>query len=240
MAPLATRPLGTAGQASNGSNAGAGHGGPSTPSGRPVTRRNVPLIALGVLLVVGCALGFSTALLRAGGRQQVLVVTTNLSAGQILTSSDLRTAQLSTSSGLSPIPASDMADVVGRPVALPLAPGTLLTDTDLGPAALPPSGQAVVGLALKAGQYPPDITAGAAVLVVINGSNSSGASTSSSSSPADAPIPATVIGINAPPPDSSDSAVVSVQLAEGNGAAVASAASAGNVALVMVSAGRSR
>jgi hypothetical protein len=240
MAPLATRPLGTARQASNGRDPAGGHGGASTPSGRPVTCRNVPLIAIGVLLVVGCALGFSTAWLRAGGRQQVLVVTTNLSAGQVLTSSDLRTAQLSTGSGLSPVPASDVADVVGRPVAFPLAPGSLLTDTDLGPAALPPSGQAVVGLALKPGQYPPDIAAGAQVLVVIDGSNTSGSSTSSGSSSADAPIPATVIGIDAPPADSSDSAVVSVQLAEGNGAAVASAGSAGNVALVMVSAGGRR
>jgi hypothetical protein len=198
----------------------------------------VPLIALGVLLVVGCAIGFSSAWLRAGGRQQVLVVSTNLSAGQILTSSDLRSVQLSTGTGLSPIPASEASEIVGHPVALPLSPGSLLTQSDLGPSALPPSGQAVVGLALKPGQYPPGITAGAQVLVVVGGSTSSGSTSSSGSSPTDAPIEAAVVGVEAAPTDSSDSVVVSVQLAEGNGAAVAAAGSAGNVALAIVSSGR--
>ena len=60
---------------------------------------------------------------------------------------------------------------MGRAVALPLAAGTLLTETDLGPGADPPSGQAVVGLALKPGQYPPEVTAGDRVLVVTNPSS---------------------------------------------------------------------
>jgi hypothetical protein len=239
MARLATRPLGPGrttanGSASNGAHPEMQHSSP----GRRTSRRNVPLIALGVLLVVGCAIGFSSAWLRAGGRQQVLVVSTNLSAGQILTSSDLRSVQLSTGTGLSPIPASEASEIVGHPVALPLSPGSLLTQSDLGPSALPPSGQAVVGLALKPGQYPPGITAGAQVLVVVGGSTSSGSTSSSGSSPTDAPIEAAVVGVEAAPTDSSDSVVVSVQLAEGNGAAVAAAGSAGNVALAIVSSGR--
>jgi hypothetical protein len=242
MARLATRPLGPDRTTTNRSASNGAHPEVQTSShGRPTARRNVPLIALGVLLVVGCAIGFSSAWLRAGGRQQVLIVATNLSAGQVLTSSDLRSVQLSTGTGLSPIPASEAAEVVGHPVSLPLASGSLLTDADLGPSALPPSGKAVVGLALKPGQYPPGITAGAQVLVVIGGSTSSGSSTSSSGSPlADAPVEATVVGVEPAPTDSSDSVVVSVQLAEGNGAAVAAAGSAGNVELVIVSSGGAR
>ena len=235
MARLATRPLGASRTTTNGSASNGAE--PETQRGsasRRTARRNVPLIALGVLLVVGCAIGFSSAWLRAGGRQQVLVVATNVSAGQVLTSSDLRSVQLSTGTGLSPIPASEASDVVGHPVSLPLTAGSLLTDADLGPSALPPNGQAVVGLALKPGQYPPGITAGAQVLVVIGGSASSGSTAPSGSSPADAPIEATVVEVEAAPTDSSDSVVVSVQLAEGNGAAVAAAGS-GNVALVIIS-----
>jgi len=236
MARLATRPLGPSRTTTNGSAAnGAETETQRSSPGRRTARRNVPLIALGVLLVVGCAIGFSSAWLRDGGRQQVLVVATNVSAGQVLTSSDLRSVQLSTGTGLSPIPASEASDVVGHPVSLPLAAGSLLTDADLGPSALPPSGQAVVGLALKPGQYPPGITAGARVLVVIGGSTSSSSTASSGSSPADAPIESTVLGVEAAPTDSSDTVVASVQLAEGNGAAVAAAGSAGNVALVIVS-----
>lgn len=240
MARLATRPLGTDYPATNGTTTnGASSGTKGPPSlRRRTTRRNVPVIALGVLLVVGCAIGFSSAWLRAGGRQQVLVAAADLSAGQVLTPSDLRAVQLSTGSGLSPIPSSQAPDVIGHPVAIPVASGSLLTEADLGPSSVPPSGQAVVGLALKPGQYPPGITAGAQVLVVVDGSASSGSSSSSSGpSPADAPIEATVIGVGLGPTDSSDSVVVSVQMAEGNGAAVATAGSAGNVALVMVSTG---
>jgi hypothetical protein len=73
------------------------------------------------------------------------------------------------------------------------------------------------------------------VLVVIGGSTSSSSTASSGSSPADAPIESTVLGVEAAPTDSSDTVVASVQLAEGHGAAVAAAGSAGNVALVIVS-----
>lgn len=215
-----------------------------TSSARPrprSTNRNIPLAAVGVLLVIGCAIGFSSAWLRAGGRQQVLVVSSAISAGQVLTPADLHTAQLSVSSGLSPVPASEESAVVGRAVALPLAAGTLLTESDLGPGADPPSGQAVVGLALKPGQYPPEVTAGDRVLVVTNPSSTADAAavaaTTSGTTVVVPPVPATVVGVESASQTTSDSAVVEVQLAEGDGAAVATAASAGDIALVLVSPG---
>jgi hypothetical protein len=202
----------------------------------------MPLVAVGVLLVVGCAIGFSSAWLRAGGRQQVLVVSSAISAGQVLNPSDLRVAQLSVGSGLSPVPAAEEGDVVGRAVALPLAAGTLLTETDLGPGADPPSGQAVVGLALKPGQYPPEVTAGDQVLVVTNPSSTAdaaaAAATDSGTTVVVPPVPATVVGVQSASETTSDSAVVEVQLAEGDGATVAAAAASdGDIALVLVSPG---
>jgi hypothetical protein len=200
----------------------------------------MPLVALGVLLVIGCAIGFSSAWLRAGGRQQVLVVSSAISAGQVLNASDLHVAQLSVGSGLSPVPASEESAVVGRAVALPLAAGTLLTESDLGPGADPPSGQAVVGLALKPGQYPPEVTAGDRVLVVTNPSSTADAAaagaTDSATTAVVPPIPATVVGVESASETNSDSAVVEVQLGEGDGASLA-AASAGDIALVLVSPG---
>jgi hypothetical protein len=98
----------------------------------------------------------------------------------------------------------------------------------------------MVGLALKPGQYPPGVAAGERVLVVMgSGSNSGGSGptgfSTSSSSNAAAPLAGTVMSVEQAPANSSESIIVSVQLAEGNGAAVASAASAGNVALAVVS-----
>ena len=250
MARLAPPPLTLGHPAPNGarSNQAGSNGARSkvagkktkVPTGRRPTRRNVPLVALGVVLVVGCAIGFSSAWLKAGGHERVLVVANNLSSGQVLTSSDVKSVQISTGNGISTIPATETAAIVGRPVDQSLTSGSLLTQSDLGPSTGPPSGRAMVGLALKPGQYPPGVAPGERVLVVMNGgangaaSGSSGFSGSSASTVA-APLIATVMGVEQAPANSSQSVIVSVQLAEGYGAAVASAASAGNVALAVIS-----
>ena len=214
-----------------------------TTPGR-VTKRNLPLVGLGVLLVVGCAIGFSSAWLRAGGRQDVLVMTKSLAAGQVLAPSDLGTARISVASGIASVPSAELSQVIGRPVASALMSGTLLTESDVAQSVGPPRGRAVVGLALKPGQYPPDIAAGERVLVVVDGADSttsgssapSGSSATSGSTAADTPVEATVIGVE-PSVANSESLVVTVQLAEGNGTSVASAASGGNVALAIISSG---
>ena len=56
-------------------------------------RRQVPLVVVGVLLVIGCALAFADASLHLGSREEVLVVAQPLAAGQVLTAGDLRAAQ---------------------------------------------------------------------------------------------------------------------------------------------------
>jgi hypothetical protein len=214
--------------------------------GRPVkpgrsTKRNLPLVGLGVLLVIGCAVGFSSAWLRAGGHQVVLVVAKGLSVGQVLSPSDLRTVQISVANGVASMPASELSQIIGRPVSSTLSTGTLLTESDVAQTVGPPSGRAEVGLALKPGQYPPDVTAGERVLVVINGSNSASSTAPTPFDPttADAPIEATVLAVEVAPVNSSESLVVTIQLAEGNGAGVTSAASAGNVALAVIASGAS-
>jgi hypothetical protein len=166
-------------------------------------------------------------------------MTQDLSVGQILSPSDLRTAQLSVASGVASMPASELSEVIGRPVSSTLTSGTLLTQSDVAQAIGPPSGRAVVGLALKPGQYPPEVASGERVLVVISGDESASPGSSATSNPAtaNAPIEATVIGIETAPANSSETLIVSIQLAEGYGAAVTSAASAGNVALAVISSG---
>ena len=204
-------------------------------------KRNLPLVGLGVLLVVGCAVGFSSAWLRASGHQEVLVVSKGLSTGQVISPSDLRTAQLSVASGVASVPASDISQVIGRPVASAVTPGTLLTESDVAQTTGPPSGRAVVGLALKPGQYPPGLAPGERVLVVFSsgGPTVSGSSASSDTNLATAPTEATVLEVDSAPVNSSESLVVSIQLAEGDGATAASAASEGNVALAVISSGAS-
>ena len=56
----------------------------------PGRHRQLPLVVVGVLLVIGCALAFTDASLHLGSREQVLVVAQPVSAGQVLTAGDLR------------------------------------------------------------------------------------------------------------------------------------------------------
>jgi SAF domain len=205
------------------------------------TRRNAPLVGLGVLLIFGCAIGFSSALLRAGGRQEVLVAARTLTVGHVISSSDLRTAQMSLAGGISSVPASEVSQIIGHPASAAVASGSLLTESDVAPSLGPPRGHAVVGLALKPGQFPVGLVPGDRVLVVVGSgiSTTSGSSDPSDPSSAVAPMEGTVLEVESAAIDSSGSLVASVQLDEGNGAVVATAASAGNVALAILPSGRS-
>ena len=89
---------------------------PAGARGRPAARRRqLPLVVVGVLLVIGGALAFADASLHLGSREEVLVVSEPLAAGQVITSSDLETVRVSTGTGLQVVPAGEEASVVGSP-----------------------------------------------------------------------------------------------------------------------------
>ena len=201
----------------------------------PARRRQVPWIVLGVFLVVGFALMFAVVSLRASNTTRVLALTRSVSAGHVLHAGDLREVRVSAGSGLASVPATSESSVVGRPVAVPLAAGALLTPNALGTARSLTTGQAVVGLALKPGQFPPGLTSGDHVRVV----DTSGASAGTSSSSARAPVaPATGIVLAAMASSSGDgSIVVSLRVADGDANGVALLTSAGHASLVLVPAG---
>ena len=73
----------------------------------PRRHRQLPLVVVGVLLVLGCALAFTDASLHLGSREEVLVVAQPVAAGQVLTAGDLRAARVSTGSGLDVVLADD-------------------------------------------------------------------------------------------------------------------------------------
>jgi hypothetical protein len=75
----------TATTRTNGRQAPAG-ARPAGTRGRPAARRRqVPLVVVGVLLVIGGALTFADASLHLGSREEVLVVSQPLATGQVLT-----------------------------------------------------------------------------------------------------------------------------------------------------------
>ena len=206
---------------------------PPVPTGR---RRQVPWIVTGVLLVVGCALAFGVASLRIAKGEQVLAVAQEVPVGHVLQASDLRVVRVSPASGLDPVLASAEATFLGRPAAVALVPGTLLTPADLGPSPLGAGAFDVVALALKAGAYPPSLGPGEQVDVVpvIGGTSTSSAAALPGQFN---PVQAFVVAVDAAPAGSSAAAVVSLEVPPSDAAEVASLAAAGQAALVMVPSG---
>jgi hypothetical protein len=130
-------------------------------------RRRVPHLLLGVLLITVCALVFAVLALRAGGRATVLAVARPVGAGQAITAADLRVVRVAADPGVAVMPAAAAGQVIGRTTAVPLTPGVLLSPDQLGPASFPDAGQAVIGLLVSDGQYPPGLAPGARVAVVL-------------------------------------------------------------------------
>ena len=230
MATSTAAPTRTNGQrASEGARAAGGRG----PT--PRRHRQLPLVVVGVLLVIGFALVFADASLHLGSREQVLVVAQPLAAGQVLTSGDLRPARVSTGSGLQVVPVADESSVVGRHVAVPLVAGALLTSSEVGAPPAVGSGSDVVAVGLKPGGYPPDLAPGDRVQVVPVASPSSGSGAGSVTS--GSPVAATVLAVDAAPAGSGSPTVFSLQVTRADADEVAALAAAGQASLVEVGSG---
>lgn len=204
----------------------------------PVTRRRqMPWIVAGVVLVVGCALAFGLASLRATGGEEVLAVAVPVPAGQALTAGDLRAVRVSPAPGLQPVAATVEATMLGRPAAVTLVPGTLLTGADVGASSAAAAGTAVAAMALKTGAYPPSLGPGAQVEVVPVATTTSGAATPLTGQLR--PVVAVVMGVEAAPAGSSADAVVSLQVDPSDAAEVAQLGAAGQAVLVQLPVGDS-
>jgi hypothetical protein len=219
----------------NGQQASGGEARPARTRG-PGRHRQLPLVVVGVLLVLGCALAFTDASLHLGSREEVLVLAQPVAAGQVVTSADLRVARVSTGRGLDVVLSGEESTVVGRRAAVTLVAGSLLTASEVGSAPPVGSGLDVVAVGLKAGAYPPELASGDRVEVVPVTSSSSGGPTSTATS-SGTPIGATVLAVDAAPVDSSNPTVFSLQVKRGDADEVASLAAAGQVSLVEVGAG---
>ncbi len=204
----------------------------------PASRRRSPAwIAGGVLLVLVCALAFAVGQTRLGARQAVLALARDVPAGQLVADGDLAVVRLSVEPGLRLIPASARGSVIDRPAAVPLMAGTLLSDAELGAASAVPPGQAVIGVPLKPGQFPPGLAPGARVRVADTGTDSAatGQPTDGGLQGPIETVSAVVVGVTAPAADSGDpTTVVALQLAASRAPAVAAAGAAGRVVVVLL------
>lgn len=136
---------------------------------QPASRRGVqlPQLAVGLLLVALCALGF--VLLYGAGvqRTSVLALGADVIRGQQLTFEDLRVVEVGTDEFVGTVPAGAADRLVGRYVVADLPAGTLLVDQMVTEGAGLTEGAGVVGVALGPGRYPgPQLAVGDVVEVV--------------------------------------------------------------------------
>ncbi|GAA4466343.1 SAF domain-containing protein [Phytohabitans houttuyneae] len=192
----------------------------------------MPFIALGGLLVIVCVLAYAYGAVQLGDRIQVLAVARPVAAGQAFTTADLRQVSAARDPNVPLIPAAQASQVIGRTAVVPLLPGTLLTPALMGDAAFPPSGKVTASVALKPGQYPQGLAAGArvAVYVAANPSSNSAPGGGASNSTPPARLPAVVLGVDLTG-DGQGATVITLLLDASDGARLA-AASAGAVVLM--------
>jgi hypothetical protein len=189
-----------------------------------VRRRSWPLVATGVLAMAVGALAFGLARSSIDHRVAALALVRSVTAGQPVTLADLGIVEVSTSPGVSTVPASDESSVLGRTAATNLVPGGLLVPGDLGSPMTLKSGEGVVAVDLHQDSVPVSLQPGGRVLVV----NTAAAGGSSGAVLGQA----TVLSVSGPDP----SGGVSVSLVAPVGVApsIAAASAAGNVSVVVL------
>ncbi len=144
------------------------------PATGRVGRRDGKRVVVGVLLVVGTVVTFWQVDLRRHEDQSFLSVVRPVAAGQVIADTDLSVARVASTSDLPLLPAGQRAQVVGRTAAVPLAADSLLTTSQLGEAAWPPAGQAVIAVPVKPGRAPAGLAAGTRVVVLVTSSTRAG------------------------------------------------------------------
>ncbi|MFI5593566.1 hypothetical protein ACIA5G_51670 [Amycolatopsis sp. NPDC051758] len=194
-------------------------------------RRSVPHLLLGVLLVAVCSAGGVFAGMQLGDRESVVALARAVAVGQLLEVQDLKQVSMAVDSGMDVLPASAASTVVGRPVAFSLPVGSLVTRSVLGVLQIPAPGKGVAAVGLKPGQFPPDLAPGTTVAVLATPGQSPAVGT-----PVGQTSSWTAVVSAVAARETEQVTVVSLQLAESDARALASAP-AGQLSLVAIAGG---
>ena len=114
------------------------------------------------LVVLGAVTVPTVYRLATGPTPQVLTALRTLPAGHVIIQGDLGTADGS-GPAASVLPAGMKNQLLGHQLKLQVPAGALLSQGDFGP--FPPTGMTVVPVAVKPGQYPPNLQGGDLVAV---------------------------------------------------------------------------
>ena len=220
--------------------AGGRQGMPAPMLGAPVgerlpvapRERKPALAALAVLLILVGALGATVLVMRAGNRVAAVKVVKPVGAGEVVTESNITEVMVAADSGVHYVEWSQRGILAKYRAQTDLVAGTVLVGEMLGETdTTVAKGKVVVGLSLSEGQFPPGLKAGDTVAAYQVGDDAAklDATTVLTSSAKIKSVPSgSGDGI------SSGDSQFSVIVSESDAGALALAASAGNVALVLV------
>jgi hypothetical protein len=196
-------------------------------------RRRPAMIALAVAMT-GTGVVVSGAIYqRADHQVPVVMVMRPVSAGAVVSASDLGSTGISLGSGISVIPASQLPQVVGEVAAVGLRPGTLLAPSELTTSRPPAPGVELVPAAVRPADLPATgLAAGDHVLVVptpgVQGQTGPAGGAPSLAGPVSAVIEA-VTSV----PDAGGFDVVDLLVSDAYAVPVASQVSTGQFALIV-------
>ncbi|CAL9475221.1 hypothetical protein [Streptomyces sp. Tu 3180] len=233
--------------------AGAGAGRSATPAQpsvgdrlpTPPRERKPALAALAVLLILVGALGATMLVLQAGDRIEVVKVKNEIQAGESVTDGDVTSVMVAEDTSINYVLWDQLDTLKTLKAKTTIYKDTVVQGQMFAKGNSLPAGKASVGLALKEGQYPADIKPGDVVAAyhvggTVGGSNDSddaGAGAGGSSSSGGALVDDARVNTVA---DDSDSTVstgsrtLTLLVDQADAAALASAAAAGEVAIVHV------
>jgi hypothetical protein len=211
----------------------------------PPRERKPALAALAVLLILVGALGATVLVLRAGDRVEVVKVTSEITAGESVTKSNVTSVMVADDPSIHYVKWDQLGSLRKLKATNTIPKGAVVVGEMFSSKSGLPAGKSAVGVSLKEGQYPAGgLKAGDSVDVFQVGDGASGAGDkgsggSAGSSASDSPIVAAA-RVNSVA-DKSDATVstgalgVTLLVDSADAAAVTRAASAGAVSLVQVS-----
>jgi hypothetical protein len=144
------------------------HAPPSTRAGSdrhsaatsPTRRVRVPLLIGALAATLFAAVLVLYGLSSAADRMEVLRITRDISAGEEITADALAPVGVAVDSASQLVPAASSADVVGKLAAKTMAPGDLVSRTDVADLPRSLAGERRVGAVLVPGRYPLDLRRG--------------------------------------------------------------------------------
>jgi hypothetical protein len=212
-----------------------GNGGPIRIGQlRALPRRRRPgMVALAVALIGIGILGGAALFRHVNHQVPVLLVSTAVPVGSVVTSADLSTTTVATGPGVNVIPAGEEHQVVGLVAATNLQPGTLLAASDVTTSLPPASGQVLVPVAVKPSELPASGLAAGDHILVVWAPGAQGSSSSAASPVAGRSIAGVVEAVGNTDQDGFN--VVDLLVPAGNGSALAREAATGDIALVVTS-----